>query len=57
MQENFVLVQKGFRVLVCSMSGYIGQEMSRKYGNRWWNEVLDALYDQRIRTVNHDLSV
>ena len=33
MQENFVLVQKGFRVLVGSMSGYIGQEMSRKYTN------------------------
>ncbi|MBP3665010.1 MAG: hypothetical protein J6J03_07610, partial [Tyzzerella sp.] len=47
MQENFLLVQKGFRVLLGSMSGYIGQEFSRKYGNRWWNEVLDALYDQR----------
>lgn len=47
MQENFLLVQKGFRVLLGSMSGYIGQELSRKYGNRWWNEVLDALFDQR----------
>lgn len=47
MQDNYLLVQKGFRVLVTSMSGYIGQEMNRQYGKRWWNEVLDALFDQR----------
>lgn len=47
MQENYELVQKGFRILLGSMSGYIGQEISRVYKNGWWNEVLNALYDQR----------
>jgi len=46
MQENYVLVQKGFRILVRSMSGYIGQIFNRKYGNRWWGEVLYLLNDQ-----------
>ncbi len=27
MQENYELVQRGFRILVASLSGYIGQEM------------------------------
>ena len=52
MQENFELVQKGFRILVGSMSGFIGQEISRVYRNNWWNEVLSALYDQRDLPVN-----
>lgn len=47
MQENFELVQKGFRILVSSMSGYIGQELNKIYKNVWWNEVLSTLYDQR----------
>ena len=47
MQENFELVQRGFRILVASMSGYIGQELNRTYKNNWWNEVLSTLYDQR----------
>lgn len=47
MQENFELVQRGFRILVGSMSGFIGQEINRIYRNNWWNEVLNALYDQR----------
>lgn len=47
MQENFELVQRGFRILVGSMSGFIGQEINRVYRNNWWNEVLNALYDQR----------
>lgn len=47
MQENFELVQRGFRILVSSMSGYIGQELNRTYKNNWWNEVLSTLYDQR----------
>lgn len=47
MQENYVLVQKGFRILVGSMSGYIGQVFNRKYGSRWWNEILYLLGDQR----------
>lgn len=47
MQENYDLVQKGFRILVASMSGYIGQEMNRVYKDEWWNEVLYTLSDQR----------
>lgn len=52
MQENFELVQKGFRVLVSSMSGYIGLELNRVYKNNWWSEVLSALYDQRDLPYN-----
>ena len=47
MQENYELVQKGFRILLTSMSGYIGQELNRVYGDDWWKEVLDTLDDQR----------
>ena len=46
MQENIELVQRGFRILVRSLSGYIGQELNRKYRNKWWEEVLHSLYDQ-----------
>lgn len=46
MQENYELVQKGFRVLHPNMAGYIGREMSRVYGAGWWQEVLTALSDQ-----------
>lgn len=47
MQENYELVQRGFRILVASLSGYIGQELNRTYKNNWWDEVLNTLYDQR----------
>lgn len=47
MQENYELVQRGFRILVASLSGYIGQELNRVYKNKWWDEVLNTLYDQR----------
>ena len=47
MQENYELVQKGFRILLASMSGYIGRELNRTYRDNWWDEVLDALSDQR----------
>ncbi len=46
MQENIELVQRGFRCLLRSLSGFIGQELSRKYKNSWWDEVLRSLYDQ-----------
>lgn len=46
MQENIELIQKGFRSLLTAMSGFIGQEMSRKYKNDWWDEVREALSDQ-----------
>lgn len=47
MQENYEFVQKGFRILVSSMSGYIGKELNREYKTGWWNEILDTLQDQR----------
>lgn len=46
MQENYELVQKGFRILLPQLAGYIGQEMSRVYHEDWWQEVLEVLSDQ-----------
>lgn len=46
MQENYELVQKGFRILVVSMSGFIAQEFSKAYKDNWWREILDTLSDQ-----------
>ena len=46
MQENYELVQKGFRTLHPYLAGYIGQEMRRVYHDGWWQEVLTALSDQ-----------
>ena len=45
MQENYLLVQRGFRVLVASMSQYIGMKMVRRYGDDWWNEVLRTVWN------------
>lgn len=47
MQENYELVQKGFRVLHPLMAGYIGLELNRSYHDGWWDEVLSVLSDQR----------
>lgn len=47
MQENYELVQRGFRILLGSMSGFIGQEINRVFRDDWWNEILNALDDQR----------
>lgn len=46
MQENIELVQKGFRILLTAISGFIGQEMSRQYKEGWWDEVRSCLSDQ-----------
>ena len=46
MQENYELVQRGFRILLPDMAGYICREMSRIYKDGWWQEVLTALSDQ-----------
>ena len=46
MQENYELVQKGFRILHPWLAGYIMQEMRRVYRNKWWDDVLIALSDQ-----------
>lgn len=53
-QDNYGLVQRGFRVLVSSMSGYIGLMFNRVYGDNWWGEVLYALSDQRDLPYNGD---
>ena len=47
MQENYELVQKGFRILLSSVSGFIGQKMRLEYKNKWWDNVLYSLSDQR----------
>ena len=47
MQENYELVQRGFRVLVTSMSSYIGQTLHRIYKDKWWDRVCLMLNDQR----------
>lgn len=46
MQENYEIVQKGFRILHPLMAGYIGQEFNRVYHDNWWQEVLDTLSGQ-----------
>lgn len=46
MAENLEYVQKGFRILHPLMAAYIAQEMSRKFKNDWWQEVLTILSDQ-----------
>jgi predicted AAA+ superfamily ATPase len=46
MQENCEMIQKGFRILLPQLAGYIGREMLRVYKNGWWQEVLEALSDQ-----------
>ncbi len=43
MQENYELVQKGFRILHPILAGYIGRELNREYHNEWWQEVLTTL--------------
>lgn len=47
MQENYELVQRGFRILVTSMSSYIGQTLHRIYKDKWWDRVCLMLNDQR----------
>ena len=43
MQDNYELVQRGFRILVGSMSSYIGQTLNKIYADEWWNELLSTL--------------
>ena len=46
MQENYDLVQKGFRTLHPTLAGYVAQEFNRVYGKEWWNEILFTLGDK-----------
>lgn len=57
MQENYELVQKGFRVLHPLIAGYIGLEMNREYRSAWWDEVLYALNDQRDLPERGDYNI
>ena len=52
MQENYELVQKGFRILHPLMAAYIVKEMNRVYHNGWWRQVLMTLSDQS-RDLSH----
>lgn len=56
MLENYTLVGQGFRVLLKSLSGYIGKEMSQRFGACWWDEVLQILNDQRDLPVSGEYS-
>ena len=53
MQENYELVQKGFRILHPLMAGYISREFNRVYHDNWWQEVLDTLSDQLRDLPDH----
>lgn len=46
MKDNFDYVQRGFRILVSAMSGFIGKMLNRTYGKGWWEQVRQTLYDQ-----------
>lgn len=46
--ENIEFVNKGFRILLTSMSGFIAQEFNRKYKNKWWDEILNCLNDYHL---------
>ena len=43
MQENYELIQRGFRILVGSMSSYIGQTLNKIYKDEWWSELISIL--------------
>ena len=53
MQENYELVQKGFRIIHPIMAGYIGRELNRVYQKGWWNEVLYTLGDKARDLPDH----
>ena len=46
MAENVELVQKGFRILLPSLAGYVAQQMNRGYGSGWWQQILSTLGDK-----------
>lgn len=43
MQENYGLVQSGFRILLPAMSKYIGREMKNRYRGGWWDDIQYTL--------------
>ncbi len=46
MAENVEYVQKGFRILHPLLADYVAEELSREYGETWWEKVLSILPDQ-----------
>lgn len=53
MQDNYEIVQKGFRILHPLMTAYIGREMKRVYHDGWWQQVLMTLSDQSRDLPDH----
>lgn len=43
MQENYELVQRGFRLLVAPLSKLVCNVMKNRYGSDWWRMVLDEV--------------
>lgn len=46
MANNSIKIQQAFNTLHPLLAGYIAQDLSREYGNNWWQEVLMTLSDQ-----------
>lgn len=42
------LVNEGYDILHPAMVDYAVKALKKRYGSRWWDEVLDALRDQRM---------
>lgn len=42
------LVDEGFDILHSAMVDFVVRELKKSYGSRWWDEVLDALKDQKM---------
>lgn len=53
MQDNYEIVQKGFRILHPLMTAYICREMNRVYHDGWWQQVLMTLSDQSRDLPDH----
>ncbi len=43
MQENYTLVQEGFRLLLQVLAPYVSDKMKNQYHNDWWNQVIYKL--------------
>lgn len=41
MNENYELVQRGFRILVGPLSNFVGNVMRSRYGGKWWTYVKE----------------
>ena len=54
MQENYELVQKGFRILHPIMASFVCSKMKLVYGKNWWDEVLYVLNDPKDLPVLGD---